>query len=178
MPNYIPINIEVSPAVKKYLEYHLDKRNRIISKRDIFGLMLINMLKQSPYGFKKKDIPENQRFFFKVLDHFDYRKSRSFYIHDDDASSFNSYVKKIMDLELYSQIAISVASDKEKINNAIIDFREKYSIDEEDLTLDAMKKAFYRARKSLNIQSVSELRDLVAVCPFFDQLFEHTLTRS
>lgn len=178
MPDYIPIDIEVSPAVKKYLEYHLDKRNRILSKRDIFGLMLINLIKQSPFGLKRKSIPENQRFNFKVLDDFDYRKSRSFYIHDDDASSFNSYVKKIMELELYTQVAISVASDKEKINDAIIAFRSKYSIDEEDLTLDAMKKAFYRARKSLNIQSVNELRDLVAICPFFDQLFEHTLTRA
>jgi hypothetical protein len=177
MAVHVPVRISLDPYLVKFLEYHFKEKSMRASRADFIGILLINLMKPAPEGYRPQPNPEPGSVEFRVLDDYDYRRSRSFYIPPDQARDFQTYVQRVFNLVFFSHVTVATAADKLKIKDAILQFRSRYEIDEDDLSFETMKKSFYRMRKTLSgMDDKNHIKNMVATCPFFGAVLDRTLS--
>jgi hypothetical protein len=173
MADYLSVSVELEPHLVKFLLYHYGGRNVTASRDDMFGALFIAILRKPPYNWKPTANDERRCWQFLVEAH--NSKGRGLWVDNDSAALFRNYVRRTFDLIFYSYIAIAVMAEQQKMTSAINNFRDKYDIQEDDLTLDAMKKAFYRLRQEYNGLKIKELKEFGVICPFFNGLVDKYL---
>lgn len=162
----LTLTLKVTPAVRKYLLVHLGE-NYMLSETDPIGLNLYNLIRQpihkAPVEKAKyeKWVQRHQTSIFEV-------KISSKRLFEEKCSNlsytthhkFNSLVEKILKQELHT----FVENHREfglGQHAAIQTIMAKYSLDDSDISFDALKKSFQRFRNR-QIQ-----KNLPRFCPSF-----------
>ena len=164
MPDYfggIDLVIPVDPVVKAYLLH----RNFFgtppkISSKTTVGMMLTEMMvsKDKHYNaikYKPEDI-----IIVKIINYS--RNIRNPFLPPEKALKFNMWMRRRIkeDASIFAQAMLHYSS--KEIQHALRQFQIQFNLKEDDLTLEALKKDFYRKGKSAKALIQRSLREKVA----------------
>lgn len=143
----LTITIPIEPHLKKMIAKHHQvqpfrlKKGRCFYSKIIYSTLLKNLKRVEPTkGTRYKDQLE-------VLMPSDFVKENRFIIDNNAVVQINYALKGIF-LEKLIDYLDERCQDKGDIKTECINFMAYYELTEEDITLDALQKAFYRYRQS------------------------------
>lgn len=151
---FIQVPIAVSPSVKKYIAHRHSVDPFVLSRTNAYGIFLHNCLvrlKEHPAVVYEK---LNEKVYHDKLtlalseDQF---SRHGWFIHPKKQYDFNRMVEMMLDHEFQFFVDTAVNFGHKKIYQAFYDFREKFDLTEDDLTLKTMEKRYERYRKALSI---------------------------
>jgi hypothetical protein len=143
------VQIPVRPHVKQYIERNLFFKSRdcIITSSSCIGSYLMELLQpKSKHCLPLRYNPDNV---ITVLLTDNYNLVCRPYLSPQRANQFNLFVERKIREELYVFIDALTSYGGKEINDAIREFQVKYSIREDDMTWESLKKAYYRYRRAL-----------------------------
>lgn len=202
MPVYIPVDVELNPYLKKFVDHYYAKRNYVVDKRDVLGMSIIGSLRKIPRGYKPS-LEKQNLVTFQVEDHL--RTGRGKYIPEKYQKEIRHQIKSLFDLNLYTTITLFLAKPGSTVTQAIDYFCSVFSLFPEEIDADSLRKNFYRLRISSNNRimrdihennefsdykklvidtklkgkplKTSEIRENNMVCPLFSEMFNQLMIR-
>lgn len=152
----IDIQLPFPSYLKKFLLHRfnsVDGRIYITSKKN-YGIVLLKILEKND---KKENITKalsyNDTLHVKIGPY--YFNTHGYFISQKNISFFVKSVKEEFENSLFDHITINLICNKdEKIEAVILKFVAFYGINESELSLDALKKAYHRHRKERNIRII------------------------
>lgn len=142
------LHIPVKPHVRKYLikvfgsdSFHLVKGNHIL-------LMINRMMERPPFGWRPRKVDTCK--VTVIISDDTSRRVPGIYISEANIKTFNNYIADLMRSELYYTVDAGLKYTGQDIKDLIMEFREKYDIQESDLAFETMKKMYYRYRINTN----------------------------
>lgn len=142
--------------LKKFLLHRfnsVDGRIYITSKKS-YGIGLLKILeKEEKKGHSTKSTSYNDLLHIKIGPY--YSNTRGYFISRKNIAFFIKTVKDEFENSLFDYITMSIVCNKdEKIESLILKFVAFYGINETELSLDALKKAYHRHRQERNIMII------------------------
>ena len=152
----LDIQLPFPSYLKKYILHRfnsVDGRIYVTSKKS-YGIVLLKILEKEA---KKENLSKppsyNDTLSVKIGPY--YFNTYGYFISHKNISFFVKTVKDEFENSLFDHITINLISNKdEKIEAVILKFVAFYGINEGELSLDALKKAYHRHRKERNIRII------------------------
>lgn len=154
--NRIEITIAVRPHLAKYVNSHFRAQDGClyVDARSALGTFFYGMVEPGAAKAKPKGhtltlaLPAEDRH-GQAYD----GRSVGLHINDVNVARVNEFLDFIFRKELFARLDMlqergEVKRKSGKVKAEIVGFMQKYDITEEDLTLDALKKSYYRYRES------------------------------
>ncbi len=150
------LTIPVRPAVAKYLarEFHLAPGQAFqVSKKNEVGRMLYHLLRNPQddkgYSITKEAYPAH--LLVTVSQHMSWLNGCR-HLTDQAIHDFNRQVEDMIDKEFIKSVkmlgALGIVFETKKV---ALEFKALYDLTEEDMTLDALIKSYYRYRKAQKV---------------------------
>jgi hypothetical protein len=153
---YIEIKIAVQPLVKAYLKKNYNIEPFDLKQDNQYGIFLHNCLSpvKKVLTLKRSPILDiNTEKYTEVLtlrlSERAWRRQGSF-ISAEKQRGFNKMVLLDLSEKLYLYVDSRTCSGQVTLTQAFLEFREKFDLQEENLTLKSMEKKYERYRSDLN----------------------------
>ncbi|MFD2961324.1 MULTISPECIES: hypothetical protein [Olivibacter] len=150
----VTLPIAVSQEVKLYLSSKLPVDPFVLTRKNKFGLFLDNCL--SRYNAetdklldKKVDLSAYNDVLRIQLTESKFRL-KGFYFSNEKQRDFNYFVTRIMYDDFYDYMLFHHQLNQEKVQQAILDWREKRNLNEDVLSYKTLAKSYERHRKERN----------------------------
>jgi hypothetical protein len=142
----IPIKIPAQSYLKKYLLHELGPEPIRISNKDRFGAFLRRLLQRNAAIRHSYHDPQEAVIEFQLP--WDYLTRNGCQVTREAVHRFKQFVREdfYRSLKNYLDAATLYNSDL-LIRQAIEDFMDRYELNEDDISYEALKKHYYRARK-------------------------------
>lgn len=148
MPENITMNVSipVKPHVKQYLERNIFfKKPYVLSTTSTIGSFLVELLE--PKGKSKPPLRYHPDRIISVDLTSNYCYQARPYLSFANARRFNRFVERKIKEEAYVFITVLGNYSGKELNDCIREFQIHYGFQEEFLSFDRLKKAYYRYRK-------------------------------
>lgn len=155
-PNRIEVTLPVKPHLAKWVKGHLTAQggNLYVDATSALGIFFYSMVNKGmptkkPTGSTiTLSLPAEDRH-GRVFD----GRSEGLHVSDTNVVRVNEFLDFVFRKELFSRLDLlqergEVQRKSGKVKEEIIRFMQRYDILESDLTMDALKKSYYRYRKS------------------------------
>lgn len=143
------LEIPVDPYIKKFLIKELGHEPVTITRHDYIGIVVYDKIQTLPPG----TIPKCDSL-SKIILQLTYHQSnqlKSAHISQDNISRINLYLKKLFKDKLFDYLNAKLelkALVQISIKKEILRFCDSYDITEGEYSFEALKKSYYRYRKS------------------------------
>jgi hypothetical protein len=157
----IEIDIAVHPAVKKYIAWHHDISPFVVSRNNYFGIFLQNSLVRFKNKPGRPDLeaksklkpllnPEiySDKLTLQISE--DLWRRQGCFIHPKKQYDFNRMVEMIIERDMYFFMDVKTGIKGDRIYQSFYDFRDRFDLSEDDLSLKNMEKRYERYRKRLS----------------------------
>lgn len=158
MAEIIPIKIPIRSHYKKYCEKEF---STTLTTTDPLGIILYHMLRknerETPLHVQHYNL--NTELTFYISDRSIYKEALRTSLNSTQVYQFNFIIEYFFKKHLYNYLDVKVEEGKE-IQESVAMFMGKYNMSKEDLTMDALIKAYYRSRKNKE-DSESEIEKIL-----------------
>lgn len=142
----IPIKIPAQAYLKKYLLHELGGEPIRISNKDRFGAFLQRLLQRNAAIRHSYSEPQDTIIQFELP--WDYLTRNGCQVTHEAVHRFKQFLRE----EFYSSLknyldAATLYNPDLLIRQGIEDFMDRYDLTEDDISYEALKKHYYRARK-------------------------------
>lgn len=152
------IIIPTNAYLRKYLMHTINNFKGIIevNQSTAEGIILLKMFQKKNYDSARDRAKSNgYDSTIKVIFSDFYLKSAGLFLSSENIALFNKTIKKNFEAALFDYLLICKLKDINcNYEEEILRFLSLYHITEEELKLDAIKKAFYRWRDERNWQLI------------------------
>jgi len=136
------LSLPVEPHVLKYLRYHQDDENYLLSESDVFGLFLFRLLLEAPVERRRDELVAGYSASWQVY----LGSYRAWSIKPPSskvAYLFNSFVHKFLLKEMHGFVEQAL-DNRQQAKHAIQGFMFKYGLLEEDIQFETLQKSWQR----------------------------------
>jgi len=145
----IPIKIPVQNYLKKYLLHEMGPEPIRVSNKDRFGAFLQLLLKRNAAIRHSYTEPQEAVIEFQLP--WDSKKRNGWQVTGEAAHRFKQFVREDFYRSLKNYVdAATLYTTGLLIREAIEEFMDLYNLNYHDITYEALKKHYYRARKKVS----------------------------
>ncbi len=150
----VDIKICVLPEVKKFIQHRYPVHPFVLSKKNKYGIFLYHCLVKINSKVKESAFDMDMNKYSEVLTirlSDDCWRRKGYYIHPQKQIDFNSFVSMEMDDAFYDHMDYYYKDQGRKIQHSIYEFRNKFKLTEDDVTLKCLEKKYERYRFGISV---------------------------
>lgn len=151
-PSYVELKIELAPYLIRYLvPRDADPVFSVNPKTDV-GNYIMKLFSFPPSGWRPPSIPYERCLVIRVPHHYFQDRAIGQYISARNRDALAQAIEVLFWEDVYMEVRLAGVKVGMNERAALIKFREKHGISEEDFKLESMEKRFRRKKASRKIR--------------------------
>jgi hypothetical protein len=156
MCRYVLISIKLKPYLKKYILHCTDSDALVVDLKSEFGSRLIKHLQHPASGWKRRQIPSNEKIDLRLPRHQLRKLALGHCISEYAATLIAQQIEELFWRDIWNYIQLRRLHFGQKELTALRRIRATYDISEEDYHEESMHKRYKRIKsKSKNLALIS-----------------------
>jgi hypothetical protein len=159
MEEYITVSLPVDKDIKNYVQNsYLLKGRGYLTRQDPLGIYIISQLKRPPKYHKilkhsepvieiKINVMNQPQVYYNFID-------------TEGINNINDYLRKLMRHDFFNYMTLSVEGHGIGVNQSIHNYITYYELTRDEMTFDALQKAYYRLRRKVEALDTVRVKNI------------------